>query len=138
MNVRLPVTACKQKLGTLWIACGGILFFVVFLQSILGKYDAAAQDAWSWFLPHIMPTMSLIVGSLALGTREAQKVDAFIYKLAFWLSAFYLCMLALTIFLPPLVADDPLPAMKSANLWLAPLQGLVSAAIGAFFIKKSP
>jgi hypothetical protein len=28
--------------------------------------------------------------------------------------------------------------MRMSNLWLAPFQGLVSAALGAFFVNKEP
>ena len=37
---------------------------------------------------------------------------------------------------PIATSFGPLELMKVSNLWLVPLQGLVSAAIGAFFIKK--
>jgi hypothetical protein len=30
---------------------------------------------------------------------------------------------------------QPIDLLKTSNLWLAPLQGLAAAALGAFFVK---
>jgi hypothetical protein len=32
---------------------------------------------------------------------------------------------------------EPLNLMTQSNLWLGPFQGLVTASIGAFFVKRS-
>jgi hypothetical protein len=45
-------------------------------------------------------------------------------------------MLALPIFLQPFSTLDPVALLKQSSLWLGPLQGLVSAALAAFFIKR--
>jgi hypothetical protein len=45
-------------------------------------------------------------------------------------------MVTLTIILQPFAALDPLTLVKQSNLWLGPLQGLVSAALVAFFTKR--
>jgi len=86
-----------------------------------------------------MPTLSLIVGVLVLdvtsGRDAEKKVDSFFFWLAFLLSAVYLVLVATTLFLQPFTGVPLRGLMKLSNLWLGPLQGLVAAALGAFFVK---
>jgi len=57
------------------------------------------------------------------------------FRLSFTLSAVYLFVVALTVLLQPFAEATPFEIMKASNLWLGPFQGLVSAALGAFFIR---
>ena len=137
--MELRMTKCRRQLATLWISGAGVLFFVVIFQTIMGHYGSKAEEAWGWLLPTIMPTLLLIVGVLMAGavgqmTKE-QSVDSFAFRVAYSISAFYLVTVALTIFYQPLTTMPPVELMKKSNLWLGPLQGLVSAAIGVFFVK---
>lgn len=131
---------CKRRLATLWFGASGALFSILIVQSILGKYGEGAAEAWSWFLPTLVPTLSLIVGVLVMdalkkGVKQ-RTVGAFLFNLSFWLSGFYLLTLGLTIFLQPFSEMGALELMKVSNLWIAPIQGLVTAAIAAFFVKS--
>ena len=139
MSERLPARTCKQRLALLWVAAGGLLFIVLILQSLFGRYGERAEEAWAWFLPTIVPTLSLIIGGIVLEAKaepgSEKTVDAFLFRLAFWLSAFYLLAVALTFFIQPFTGTPLLTLMARSNLWLAPLQGLAAAALGAFFVK---
>ena len=42
-------------------------------------------------------------------------------------------VVALSILLHPVSSMTPLELMEASNMWLGPLQGLVTAALGAFF-----
>ncbi|MBV8774527.1 MAG: hypothetical protein JO166_19660 [Deltaproteobacteria bacterium] len=130
---------CKRRLAALWFGASGLLFFVVLIQTYLGHYGDAADDAWGWLLPNTMPTLSLVVAVLAMdATRksvETRTVDSFFFGLSFILSAGYLLALALTVFVQPF-SPSPLEPIKDSTLWLGPFQGLVTGAIGAFFVKK--
>jgi hypothetical protein len=130
----------KKVLASIWFGSGGVLFLVIFLQTLLGHYGEKVGDAWSWFLPTIMPTGSLIIGVLvsdAFGKSEPRKtVNRFTFNLSLILTIVYLIAVSLVIFLGPLVNVSPLDLMKSSNLGLGPLQGLVSACLGIFFIGK--
>ena len=133
------MSVCRRHLALVWFAAAGLLLVLVLLQSLLGHYGAHVREAWSWLLPTIMPTLALIIGVLTADLRAGRDdppVDPFLYRLALGASVFYLLVVALTIFVQPLVAQAPTELMSMSNLWLAPLQGLVSAAIGAFFVKK--
>ena len=142
----LTLRSCKNRLATIWLVGVAAVFVLFLIQSVLRKYPGSLQEAWQWFLPTWLPTLSLMVGVfVADASREPHKEnlpDPFIYKLARGLSVFYLIVLLLTLLLEPLAtragtADSALSFLKMSNLWLAPLQGLVSAILGAFFIKRA-
>jgi hypothetical protein len=140
--MKISWTDSKKHLATLWFVGAGILFLVILLQSIFGSYENKISDAWQWFLPTILPTLSLMVSIFVLEilgkAAKIRKIDVFMYRLTFSLSLFYLVTVALTIFLAPFAAENagtaPTELMKQSNLWLGPFQGLVSASLGAFFI----
>lgn len=137
--MELPITYCKQRLGALWFIASGVLFFVIVMQSILGHYGARASDAWGWFLPTTLPTLSLISAVFifeAMNPPASKTVDRFIFRLTFWLSAAYLTTIAITIFAQPFATLSPLDLLKQSNLWMGPFQGIVSGMLGIFFVKK--
>ena len=130
----------KTRLALLWLPWSLLLFFVIFFQTTLGRYGDKSDEAWSWFLPTLVPTLSLIVSAWVAEARENAtgqlNVDRFTFGLALGLSAAYLLAVSLTIFLIPVIVAAPLEVLKKSNLWLGPFQGLVSAAMGVFFVKK--
>ena len=133
------VRTCKKKLACLWVSVGLALFILLVFQSIFGKFGTRVEEAWAWFLPTIMPTLSLIIGVLVLdfsSTRQQDKrIDRFFFRLAFSLSAVYLALVILVPIIQPLTSLSPFELMKRSNFWLAPLQGAVAAVLGAFFVK---
>lgn len=139
MSVEVSTRVSKKRLATVWFVAGFVLFLVLVLQSVLGKFGDRTEEAWAWFLPTLMPTLSLIIGVLVLdastGPGRDKKVDRFMFRLAFALSAFYLFLVALTLFVQPFTGVPLLVLMQRSNLWLGPFQGLVAAALGAFFVK---
>lgn len=139
MRTKIAAATCRKRLATLWLLSGGLLFAIFMTQSVSGKYDPRAADAWGWLLPTIMPTLSLMVGVLVTRavsprTREGM-VDRYLFWLAFGLSTAYLAAVAFTVLVQPFVQRDPLELFTQSNLWLGPLQGLVAGVLGAFFIK---
>lgn len=133
------MSTCKRRLAVLWFAGAGTLFFVLLVQTILGRYGERASEAWSWFLPTLMPTLSLVIGVLVMDVWERgmdnRKVDSFLFKLAFGISATYLTAVMLIFLLQPFSNVAPFDLMNQSNLWLGPFQGLVAAAMGVFFVK---
>lgn len=96
--------------------------------------DPAA--VWSWFVPNIFPTMTL-VGAAAYGGRKAAapfgEGATALFLLAVASSILYLGLLTQAL----LNAQISVPAVKSlstASLWLGPLQGLVTSLLGFFFV----
>jgi hypothetical protein len=131
----------RKRLATIWFSGSGLLFSCVLLQTFLGTYSDKAGDAWQWLLPTVLPTLSLMVGILVSGglglSDDAKSVDPFMYRLTAVLSLAYLLTVALTILLSPFATwSSPLGLMKMSHFWLAPFQGVVSGALGLFFVSK--
>jgi hypothetical protein len=140
MTTRLPMAKCRKVLALLWFGAGGVLFSIFVLQTTLGKYGDQASEAWGWLLPAILPTLSLILGILVAdaqaGHSQTLRADRFLFILSVILSAGYLLAVSAPIFLQPFVSLSPVDLMKQSTLWLSPFQGLVSGAIGAFFVRR--
>ncbi|MCR9214336.1 MAG: hypothetical protein NXI13_11515 [Proteobacteria bacterium] len=141
-SVKSPplMSRCKRRLAMIWLLIGGAIFLVLLGQSFFGKYGDLTQDAWGWFLPSVMPTLSLIVTVMVFdalnGSADDKPADRFMYLIAVGLSVFYLLIVFSTILVQPLTAIGPIELMNQSNLWLGPLQGLVAASLGAFFVKQ--
>ncbi len=129
----------KRRLAVLWFSGAGIIFIVMLFQTILGRYGTNISEAWGWFLPTIMPTLSLIIGVLAMDALgngvKILTVDRFFFRLSFILSLAYLVVVSFTILMQPFSPLSAVELMTQSNLWLGPFQGLVSASLGAVFIK---
>ena len=134
------MTKCKKRLGILWLSGAGIIFVILLGQSIFGHYGERTNEAWQWFLPTVIPTLSLIVSAWVIDARgEAVKqkpISKFIYKRTWVLSAFYLFVVLLSILAQPFILISPVEWLNQSNFWLSPLQGLVIAATGIFFLKQ--
>lgn len=138
--MQISMTKCKKKLAILWFTGAAIPFLIIFFQTIIGHYEEHSKDAWNWFLPTIFPTLSLIIGVLVIDlsgkSLETNTVNKFLFILSFSLSLFYLLLVTSTILLSPIASPNPLKLMGESHFWLGPFQGLVSASLGAFFVKK--
>ena len=133
--------AAKWKLATLWLSGSGAIALILIGQSLAGYYEPRSEDAWGWFLPTVMPTLSLIVAVLAADYRnpmvpetDVQAVEPRMLRLGIALSAMYLLLVALSILVQPFLSQTaPVVLMHRSNLWLGPFQGLVAAVLGVFF-----
>ncbi len=131
---------CQKRLAILWFTGGGLLFFLLLLQTFFGRYGDQVKEAWSWFLPTIMPTLLLIAGVVASDlfgrSDRTARVEAFSFRLAYIVSLAYLLIVSLTLFLSPFSPLSQLELMHLSNLWLGPLQGLTGAVLGFFFVSQ--
>ena len=138
--MRIPMGKCKRRLAMVWFVGAGILFLLLVLQSILGRYGDRVNEAWAWFLPTVLPTLSLIIAVLASEAinRQARSryIDSFMYRLALSLSIAYLIVVSGTFFLKYFSTWSQLELMRISNLWLGPMQGMVAAGIGIFFVRE--
>jgi len=133
-----PMDKCRNRLALLWFIGGGIVFFTVLVQTFLGQYGDQSDQAWGWLLPTIMPTLSLIVSVLIVDALAAESkpktISSFVYRLTFGLSAAYLLVVILTIYIST-DHEKTLKLMGQSNIWLGPFQGLVVASLAVFFSK---
>jgi hypothetical protein len=137
---RISMDISQKRLSIVWFIGAGFLFFLLLLQTMQGVYGDQAGEAWSWLLPTFMPTLLLIVGALVnkarLQNTQEVTVDRFMYGISFYLSIAYFIAVILTFILSQLSAQSPLTQLKFSNLFLTPVQGLVSLALGAFFVSQ--
>lgn len=136
----MPVSFTKgqQHIALLWFCGGAVAFLILMAQSIAGTWGQWTSDAWSWLLPTILPTLTLMIATFAAEANSAVKkeeVNLFSYWLCLGLSAFYLICVLVIIGAANIVPMKPLDLMKMSSFWLAPLQGLLSGIIGVFFVK---
>ncbi len=139
MSERTDVARGQRQLAAVWLTGGGVLFLLMIGQTMLGRYGAQTARAWSWLLPTVLPTLSLIVGAVAYEARRSPAsatVDRFAYRVAFWLSVAYLALVLVTQLGQPVTGLSPLAMMDLSNLWLGPVQGLVGIALGVFFVSR--
>jgi hypothetical protein len=135
----MEVSEGQRRLAVLWFCGGGITTVILIIQSISGYYGDRASDAWSWLLPYVLPTLTLITSAvIADATKKTSNimVDLFAYHSSFWLSVFYLLCLDVSLLAGNWTPYGPIQLMKMSVLWLGPLQGLIGIALGVFFVKR--
>lgn len=140
----LTLASARNRLAALWLITAAFLVLLMIAKSLFGAFDvddtaAGVTEAWAWFMPAVMPTLALIIGSLTLdvGKSERKTSVLFPFRVAFWISMFYLGLLLLAlVFIPASDAKGPMYALTTSNIWLGPIQGLVAASLGWFFMAK--
>lgn len=135
----MTLAKSKWTLAWIWLGGAGLILTLMVGQSLFDVYGARTEEAWSWYLPTVMPSLSLILGVLVADFRadkaapENRRKPGPLLGLAIGVSVFYLLMVSLTLLVQPFLATPPLELMRRSNLWLGPLQGLAAATLGAFF-----
>ena len=135
---RIKLSLALNRLTRLWWPMSTVIFTVLVLQSIFGKYGSAVEQAWAWLLPTLFPTLSVLVVSQVVNVRNVtvNSVKVSSYRLTWALSLFYLLMAFAVIFLQPFVSLPALTFLSASNLYLAPLQGLVLAALYFLIVSR--
>jgi hypothetical protein len=141
-DAAVPIGVAKRRLAVIWLSGFGFLLCLLMAQSVRGVYGPKVEQAWAWLLPCVMPTLSLIVGVIVSDAQKPgpadKQVDRFIVRLAVAFSVAYLFVVSATILLQPFSSLTPLGLMTQSHLWLAPLQGLNTAVLGALFVRQDP
>ena len=135
----MTLSRSKWVLAVIWLVGAGLILMLMVGQSLFDVYGARTEEAWSWYLPTVMPSLSLILGVLVADFRAekagpgSRRKSGPLLGLAVGVSIFYLAMVSLTLLVQPFLTTPPLELMQRSNLWLGPLQGLAAATLGAFF-----
>jgi hypothetical protein len=139
----VPLDDVRLKLARVWLIGGGGIFLILVVQSLLHVYGDLTQEAWGWFLPTLMPSLGMIVTVLTYTALDPLMTGSVVRKsfasIASWLSILYLLTVMLTILIQPFASNTPAEAvglMRTSNLWLGPLQGLLASALGVLFVSK--
>lgn len=141
LKMTIPLEEVRWRLARLWLVFAGVFVLLLIAQSVLGKYQGKVQNVWSWALPSIMPTLSLILtvlGSTAFAHQKATfRIKRQFYRAVLWLSTAYLSLLIATVLVEPFTPYESLDLLNLSNFWLAPFQGLVASAIAVLFFSDS-
>lgn len=139
-----PLTqrAAQRRLALLWFSGFGLLFLVMAIQVVAGRYaEGDTSRVVGWFFPTTIPVSTLMVGVLVAqalsGAGEERAADVFVYRLALTMLAVYLVLVGLTIVYATVFSVRPLPVYERSNYVLGPAQGLVTATLGAFFARQA-
>ena len=131
---------CKIILGGIWVVFFLGLFTLLLLQVDGNKYGGNAGTVWSWFLPMILPTVSLIIGVFLLDVQNSSiqeaKVNAVVFYLAAGGSIIYLIFLSWIFLGEPYANKNVFSAMKDYGMPISVLQGIVNSFVGVFFMNK--
>ena len=138
----ISMITAKKILGIIWI----VGFIFPFLLLIIMTNNDTLQDktgAWGWFLPTMLPTVSLIVAVFVSDAlhpdQQETRVGRFIFGLALAFSIIYIGLVGLvTLDIPRSTSPMKLTELlKNSNVYLGPFQGLLTAVLGVFFVSRN-
>lgn len=132
------MTQGQWRLTYIWLGGVGVSFALLFAQTMAQKFGDQTEKAWSWFLPTVLPVLTLIVSSLVYQKNKNGQatVDKQMYVISAALSVFYLLLVLAVLLSTGFPGPPPLDRMTQAQLWLSPVQALTASALGAFFVSK--
>jgi len=142
MSDRVDVHRCQRVLVTTWSIGALLTFFLMILQTIHPEAPLDGERGWAWLLSLVSPTLTLMWGAVfsdARARRTTVTVDRFAFRLSLGISIVFLFTVTLVLLLPPFLqlrADERGALLERSNLWLAPIQGLLGIAMGAFFVSR--
>ena len=134
--------SARNRLAVLWCSFTAVILVTLVLLSFTSAFEIngsdKTEDAWDWFLPTIMPSLSLVVSGLTSVTAplHGRGVRISSYRFAMGVSTFYLSLAIIPILIEPFTQYSILALLKRSHLWLGPLQGVVTPAIGYLFLPK--
>lgn len=139
----ISLTKGKYIVGGLWFSGFLLLFILMTIQTISGNvYADKSKEAWEWLTPHLLPTMGLIIGVLIADWQNPAAVKTVKIKTMLIVGTVILSFLYLAILLYAILnasnketVNETFAALKTANLPLGVIQGLVALTLGIFFKK---
>lgn len=142
--MKISMFQCKRRLAIVWFVGAGILFLLLFALTMADVYRDRTREVWEWFLPSVAPTIALMVGVSgfdATSRTDDRAANRFFFRLTMTLSVVYLLVIATSLVtsrLAPLAeGQTEIDRLQRSNLAIGPLQGVVAAAIGGFFVRDS-
>jgi hypothetical protein len=151
----------QKILAIIWLSLAVILIGLSINYTSRGSFgDQLNELLYNWLASTLTPTLSLIVGTVILSAASKriakELVDDFFFGIALCMSIIYFILLFFVLFsiqnillhqdsyvtsvpksqqnavLSKIIANK----IQSLSLWVSFLQGIVSAFLGIFFIKK--
>jgi hypothetical protein len=135
----------QNILGGVWLGFFIAQSTLLVIRTVWGSDDASfsstTNEMWKWYLPMVLPTISIIIGAIYASRQSSTKHgDAGVYGMvvAILLSTLYLLSVSGLLIMPPtvgLLPDDHVKLLHDSGYWLGALQLCVGAAVGHFFGK---
>ena len=140
-NRQLPsLETTRARLFRIWMTGSGVCALILAVETIAGRFGQDGSEVIGWFMPNVLPTLSLMVSLIRTEALRPAVDDPMVKPLfasfAVWGSVAYLGTILSTILLEPFTAYQPLELLKLSNLWLGPLQGLVVSSIGTLYFSE--
>jgi hypothetical protein len=134
--------AAQQSIALIWVVGGCLLSGLLIAQLAAGKYEDKAKLVVEWFVPLVLPTVSLtlttVVATAKGAPRALELVDRFAFRMVWALSLMYLLIVAgVMVFSGTGSATEAVESLSACNPIVAGVQGVVGVALGAFFVKTS-
>lgn len=130
---------CQRRLFVTWAASSGVLLAIALVQTLpaSGVYHDSASAVWDWLLPTLVPTLSLMLGTVVRpgAPDAAATVDAFTYRVAWWASLAYLLVVLVLLFAFA-TSENPARQLAESGRVVTALYALVGVALGTFFASK--
>jgi len=141
----------RRRLAQAWFLGSAAVAALLLFLTLFGD-QSAVETLWQgWFVPGVMPNLSLIIGVLVADSKSGKAVDetdgaetsakpddanVFLFKLAFWLSCTYVGLMLVTLLASPLTGVSFQTDLANSRYFLAPVQALATAALGAFYVQR--
>jgi hypothetical protein len=130
--MKMSIVEGQRRLALLW-GSGSLLALVVLVVETYGKvWGSFAPEAFGWCLLMVLPTLTLIVGSVVAeqtkATPSTSEVTPLAFWLAFWVSVTYLAFVTIAV-VAAAWGDKPISVLKTSSLWFFPLQALIGGFI---------
>ena len=137
----IAVASAQWRMSLVWLLGVVAGLGTLMWQTILGAYLDNAKEAWALMTPLYVSILSILLGALA--SNAIVQTDAGPERVV--LRSYYRVCLLLSVganiayvgslWLQPVMilhgmAASPYDALKTAMLWMLPVQGIVSIALG--------
>ena len=132
----------RSFLAYLWVVGSVALIVLAISFHVIGdRYGNRDGEVWEWLLPSFMPTLTLIISVLVTDNQNdssTSTVSKTLFHITAGCASVYLLLLFCLLLFPQAGNEvDSIDKLKQTSIYLGPLQGIVSAAYGAFFISRS-
>ena len=138
--MELTMGFCKDKLLKIWGLGFAVLFFLLVVQTFMGKYGEKYADVIGWLVTLTVPTLSLMLG-VFIADKQGTSIqdipaDRTLYKIAEFSSFIYFLLIYLVFLVEPLVSYSPFQMMNISKPFFGVINGFITLIIGYFFVKR--
>ena len=117
-NPRMDLLGGQRKLLLIWLLGATPAVLVLLVRTFQNSDDI--ERVWSWLLPSVMPTLSLVVGTYAATAltevQQPRNVDVLFFRVSVALSLAYLAIITLTVCVNPFSAPPATKILDKVSL----------------------